>query len=89
MFVSIQIGNTDNKLTQQEWHEFCSILLELCEKYGMVHFNGGPATFAPWQNYCVCLNTNHDTILKNEIKILRAKFKQDSVAWLQGEIEFI
>lgn len=89
MDISIQIGNTDNALTQQEWSEFCRRLRAICEEHGTVHFSGGSPTDAPWQNYCVCLNIGTPTTLASLVTDLRVEFRQDSVAWLQGDVDFI
>jgi hypothetical protein len=89
MDVSIQIGNTDNCLTQQEWSEFCRRLREICETAGKVHFSGGASTDAPWQNYCLCLSTELPECLASDVMALRRTYRQDSVAWLQGDAMFI
>ena len=87
--VCIQIGNSDNKLLQDEWSNYCKMVLYLSECYGTVHFSGGSAIDAPWQNYCVCLYTEEPLLLKGEIEHCRKIFRQDSVAWLQGHVEFV
>jgi hypothetical protein len=90
--VCIQIGNSDNKLLQDEWSKYCKRVLHLCEFYGIIHFSGGSAIDAPWQNYCVCLSTTEPLLLKmlkGEIEHCRKKFRQDSVAWLQGNVELV
>lgn len=53
MSITIQLENTDNKLTQQEWSEFCKRCYALAESYGNIHFSGGSPTNAKWQNYCI------------------------------------
>ena len=89
MDVCIQIGNTDNKLTQQEWSEFCGAIRALCEAHGDVHFSGGSPTDAPWQNYCVCVSTPSPDDLRAVVSQRRATHSQDSVAWLEGAVSFI
>jgi hypothetical protein len=89
MDVCIQIGNTDNKLTQKEWSEFCRAIRGMCEAHGDVHFSGGSPADAPWQNYCVCVSTDTPDALRNLLIKRRANHKQDSVAWLEGVTSFI
>jgi hypothetical protein len=84
-----QIGNSDNKLTQQDWSDFCKEVLALCDWFGHVHFSGGSATDSRWQNYCVCVSTDAATGLKNKVRECRNKYRQDSVAVLEGQTEFI
>ena len=87
--ICIQIGNTDNKLTQQEWSEYCRAIRGICEAYGVVHFAGGSPTDAAWQNYCVCVETDNHIALRMLIAKRRALHQQKSVAWLQGDTEFV
>jgi hypothetical protein len=90
MQVCIQIGNTDNGLTQQEWSAFCRRLREICEEFGTIHFSGGSASDASWQNYCVCVEVPENLLqFSASVTELRKFFKQDSAAWLQGEAVFI
>jgi hypothetical protein len=92
MDICIQIGNTDNRLSQQKWSEFCDRLYELCDDAGFINFAGGAPTNAPWQNYCICLCTFGTTTqerLLQYVTELRKEFNQDSVAWLQGHTQFI
>jgi hypothetical protein len=87
--ICIQIGNTDNKLTQQEWSEYCRAIRGICEAHGVVHFAGGSPTDAAWQNYCVCVETDHHIALRMLIAKRRATHQQDAVAWIQGETQFV
>jgi len=49
----IQIGNTDDKLTQQEWYAFvCDVDAILLAYSTTTHFNGGSDSRAAWQNHC-------------------------------------
>lgn len=89
MDVCIQIGNTDNKLSQQEWSEYCSAIRSLCASLGSVHFAGGPANDMPWQNYCVCVSTDNPDRLRDLVLARREHHKQDSVAWLEGTTSLI
>jgi hypothetical protein len=87
--VCIQIGNTDDKLSQLEWSEYCRAIRGICEAHGLVHFSGGSAADAAWQNYCVCVETSNADALRESVIKRRATHRQESVAWLQGETELV
>lgn len=92
MTFCIQIGNTDNKLTQQEWNHFVVDVQSLVETLGVVHFFGGPATYAAWQNVCWVVeikSRDAKHMLVENLMRIRANFKQESVAVLFGTTEFI
>jgi hypothetical protein len=91
MDICIQIGNSDNKLTQQEWSKYCQAVLSICEGCGNVHFSGGSNTDAPWQNYCVVVHVDFEKIktLKDLITKRRIAYSQDSVAWIEGIAEYV
>jgi hypothetical protein len=78
--VVIQIGNSDNKLTQSEWADFVGTVHDavMCLA-GEIHFSGGSTWSAPWQNACwVCL-ANQDGIhsLKEAMRIACGRYRQD------------
>ncbi len=90
--VTIQIGNSDDKLTQCEWSEYVRAIQEQIEIYAYdQHFFGGSPTWFPWQNVAWCIEMRDSKIeyLKQVIKSIGKKYKQDSVAFTVGETEFI
>ena len=90
--VAIQIGNTDNKLTQSEWAEFCQELRGLIREHASeIFFQGGSTWDAPLQNACwVCeVEPAHLEPLKAAIKPCRERFRQDAVAFTLGNTEFV
>lgn len=91
--VVIQIGNSDNKLTQNEWAHFCVYAHSaISENVYQVHFKGGSDYDAPWQNACwVCEMTAHNSLekLKGELSVLCEQFRQDSIAITCVETEFV
>lgn len=90
MDICIQIGNTDNKLTQQDWANYIKDIYELCVEHGTVHFSGGSSAEKHYQNYCFCVSgVDRTVLLKGRIEKIRAHFKQDSVAWLHGKTDFV
>jgi len=90
--VVVQIGNSDDKLTQKEWsnywHEIDGFLREEASE---IHFCGTSAGAAPWQNACWVFSTSGDKVgwLLAAIAIIRENYDQDSAAALVGDVEFV
>lgn len=90
--ITIQIGNTDNKLTQQDWAAFVLMVRTTILKYCInVEFCGGPPNWERWQNVAWVINIKEENIprLKSALSLDRVTFNQDSVAWTEGITEFI
>lgn len=88
----IQIGNSDNKLTQREWSSFCKEIDSIVSNTIPVHFSGHSLPDKPWQNACwVGEYTDEDDIQKmlNRIKLCRESYRQDSVAVTFGKTKLI
>lgn len=93
MTVTIQIGNTDNKLTQQEWGMFVErVDCEIRQPNTTVHFMGGPSNWEPWQNVAWVIEIYGDARyleLLAALRMARAFFRQDSIAWTEGRTAFV
>lgn len=90
--IVIQIGNSDNKLSQSEWATFAgAVRLAVSTHVNHIHFSGGSDWDAPWQNACFVCEVTPETIemLKANLIQIRSSFQQDSIAFLTGEVEFI
>ena len=91
--VTIQIGNTDNKLTQSQWADFCNqIHSEITISGGNIHFSAPSVGWADWQNAAWVFEIENDPrmpLLKQSISELGKINLQDSVAWTEGTTEFI
>ncbi len=94
--VCVQIGNSDDKLTQDEWSRYCSdieMLLHSPHRHrpATIHFSGGSASCARWQNYCWVFEIDQEYYedILGEIAEIRSYFRQDSVAVISGQVEFI
>jgi phage terminase large subunit-like protein len=88
----IQIGNSDNKLTQNNWAHFvASMRSEIERNVYRIHFQGGSDWDAPWQNACwVCEVRSHQIEpLRAAVAKCRGLYQQDSAAVVFGETEFI
>lgn len=90
--VIIQIGNSDDKLSQSRWSDYVETARRIIQMQASeIHFFGGSLTWDTWQNVAwVIYITEEDAFnLKNELFLIRKKFGQDSVAWTIGDTEFI
>jgi hypothetical protein len=91
--ICIQIGNTDNKLTQQEWAKFVNEIHDSVVRWGNeIHFSAPSVGWADWQNaaWIFTCDTSNIRYLRADVTDVRKKYRQDSVAWLQVSIpEFI
>lgn len=90
--VTLQIGNSDNKLTQQEWSSFVSEIQQQIDKYAeTVFFFGGSPNWSPWQNvsWVFIVDPTYAVEIIFEIKGIRERYRQDSAAWTEGSTLFI
>ena len=90
--VVIQIGNSDNKLTQNEWAHFAAAVdIAISGHAHTIHFKGGSDWDAPWQNACWVCEVHEATIpaLKVALRQDRINARQDSVAMLVGDTMLI
>lgn len=91
--IYLGIGNSDNKLTQQEWAEFLRELYDLLHRFPhKIHgwWYSGPAE--PWQNAEVGfdLPRSQHADFRAELVALRKKYRQESVSWAEvAEVEFL
>lgn len=90
--VVLQIGNSDNKLSQQRWAEFCTMIYKTISFWNNEMFFSAPSVrWADWQNCCYVFSINNKSalILKIELERIRKLYEQDSVAWTEGTTEFV
>jgi hypothetical protein len=90
--ITVQIGNSDDKLSQLEWSSFVREVDDLInEAASEVHFFGGAPNWYPWQNTCwifVCDDRNAQHI-QSELIRTRSRWRQESIAWTEGCTVFI
>ena len=90
--ITIQIGNTDDKLTQVEWAAYVltvkDTILRHCKQ---IHFFGGSVNWDRWQNVAWVFECSEEMIdsLRKGLTADRKAFNQDSIAWTEGETDFI
>lgn len=90
---AILIGNSDDKLTQEKWSAYCQDVGWIISRYGArPHFSGHSVGSAPWQNACWVIDIPEDLSvdqLKFELGRIADKYRQDSIALLVGDTEFV
>lgn len=90
--ITIQIGNSDDKLTQKDWHAFCVEVGDAAVHHSeQVHFCGASHNSAPWQNAAWVIEINDEDIegLKDNLTKIREHYRQDSVTFTTGDTLFI
>jgi uncharacterized protein CbrC (UPF0167 family) len=88
--IAISIGNTDNKLTQQEWSEFVEEVNLVIKEEAAIHFFGGAPNWTPWQNVAWIAEVDDDcAYLLTVIANIRKRYRQDSAFVFTGEGMFI
>jgi hypothetical protein len=94
MIIYISIGNSDDKLGQQEWSEFHGNVDMLLRRYAeTVHGAWVSESSSPWQNACWCIEVNDKATsipLKSTLRRYAAAFQQESIAWAEAQdIQFL
>lgn len=91
--VVIQIGNSDDKLSQADWAAFVyamrhDAILKNCVQ---IHFAGAPGNAERWQNFAFVVECREEQVapLKAAVTDIRGVFNQDSAAVTVGDTEFI
>ena len=92
MTITLQIGNSDDKLTQAEWHTFFAEVDILVQKYAsVIHFSGTSNGAALWQNACWVFEAGehgHKKFVRGLVA-LREKYAQEAIAVTAGETSLI
>jgi hypothetical protein len=88
--VTIQIGNTDDKLTQKQWAEFIRGI-DIYLSGSKYWFFGTSTGDKEWQNACwvVEIEDYEYARVKRLMGNIGKEYGQDSVAWTVGKTEFI
>lgn len=89
--VIIQIGNSDDKLSQREWSRFVTSTWKYLETVGDIHFSGFSPPEAVWQNACWVVEVEDHVARSIKVAMARQAFlySQDSIAVTVGTTEFI
>lgn len=96
MSVYISIGNSDDKLSQYDWYRFAQEVTAILQTSTQVHGEWFSLPNARFQNACWCVDffeTQTDAPNKAQVKaemaFLAKRWRQDLIAWVDGETEFI
>lgn len=90
--VTIQIGNSDDKLSQRQWSNFVSdVDRAIFESPCDIHFSGFSQPNVEWQNACWVIEILPKDIdaLRVDLTHWREKYDQDSLAFTVGETAFV
>ena len=95
--ITIQIGNSDDKLTQIQWASYVSEVDSAIKKaHANIHFSGFSEPGKPWQNAAWVIEYMGDMSLwivecgklREKLTKIRKQYKQDSIAWTEGQTYF-
>lgn len=91
--IAVLIGNSDNRLPQNRWCDFCESLRECAEQFLKIHFSAPSAGDSEYQNYCVVGVFEGDEMtlrkFREALAGLRYLFQQESIAVVIGETKFL
>jgi hypothetical protein len=90
--IIVQIGNSDDKLTQSEWSLFVDrVDRSVRNNCNRVYFFSTSPNTEPWQNaaWIFDIYENASYALVGELRELRGLFKQDYIVWTEGKSLFI
>ena len=90
--VTLQIGNSDDKLSQAEWSNFFRDCHDcIIDHSEAVHFAAPSIGSALWQNGCFVAEISDDdiAIFSLELTAIRMRYRQDSVAVTYGKTAFV
>lgn len=90
--IAVQIGNSDNKLTQNEWSHFHAFVNAVIMEHScQMHFSGASNPTDPWQNATWIFEPLDDDNSKLISRLANAAhaFKQDSIALTEGITQFV
>ena len=92
MYITVSIGNSDNRLTQTEWHNFVNDMKLVIQLNTIqIHFFGGAPNWDPWQNVAWIAELEEGRLegIQAAITKVRERYKQDSAMVMIGEARFI
>ncbi|MEU8371196.1 hypothetical protein [Micromonospora tulbaghiae] len=90
--VYISIGNSDDKLTQNEWAHFVEDVRQALRNFALAqHGEWFSATDSPWQNAVWCAEVRDVMIadLRNRLAATAKAYRQDSIAWAVADVDLV
>ena len=68
MTVVVQIGNSDDKLTQKNWSFFVAdVRTAVASVATRIHFSSGSPSAQSWQNYCIVAEATSLNDLRSQL----------------------
>jgi hypothetical protein len=92
VIIYASVGNSDDRLTQWEWHEYVTAFMDLVHAATeIVHGEWFSAPAAPYQNACICFEVTPRAALalQQSMSALARKYRQESIAWAYADNRFI
>jgi len=92
MNVLVEIGNTDNGLTQQEWGNFCEdVITAIVIRSEQIYSSLYSLSPAKWQNAGFHFKVTELEAMKlqTELLAIKSKYHQQSIAWSRTETTFL
>lgn len=89
---TILFGNSHNKLDQVRWSQFCHAVIKFVFAFNFeVHFIGytNPNTIYQTCSITFCFEGDFENIIKGGLSEFAREFKQDSIALIIGETQFV
>jgi hypothetical protein len=92
--IHVAIGNSDNRLTQQEWSSYFHEV-DLLVRSAAPHIHGTwlSASESPYQNACWGFELSetgwYRRRVQDALREIAGRYGQDSVAWNESETEFL
>lgn len=91
--VYVSISNSDDKLSQAQWAQFCREFRQILDRFAhQTYGEWFSESSAAWQNACraIAMRTIDTEHLKTTLLTLRTRYNQESIAWaIVPETEFI
>lgn len=90
--VYIGMGNSDDHLTQREWHDFVSEARHQIGMAGNILGAWYSEPVAPYQNACFCVELSDQErkyLLRGVLRKLCTRYRQDTISWAPASTEFL
>ena len=90
--IFISIGNSDDKLTQEQWSWYVTDMHRLVDRWALkTHGRWFSEASSQYQNACWCFEVMASIIpaMKNDLAHRASVYHQDSIALMEGTTEFI
>ena len=86
--VYVTIGNSDDKLSQQQWSQFHRDVDRVIRKWGhVIHGQWVSESTSAYQNACWCFEGLLSEFVRREmtadLRSLAVQYNQDSIAWAE------